>query len=167
MAKAQAILVEYVEDRWAALAFGDMVEVLDQPSCSSVPLAPRHCDALLEWHGDWLPVFDLGVWSGAEADEPKRFCAVVSYRQGEQRRYGVLRSLSFPRIVEVDDEAAAPLPDPRWRGFARACFRSGEQAVPVLALRELFETADAGKGEQDGENRSGTLEYNFAQACTP
>ena len=142
MARSQAILIEYASGQYAAIAFAHMEEVLDAAVSLRVPLAPPHCDTLAEWHDDWIPLFDLGVWCGAREQEAKRFCVVVSYRQGRAapRRYGGLRCVAFPRIVEVDDAAAAALPGPEWNGFASACFRDGAGAIPVLDLAALFET---------------------------
>ncbi|HEX8962029.1 MAG TPA: chemotaxis protein CheW [Rhodocyclaceae bacterium] len=158
MPSAPAILVEYAAGRFAAIAFADMVEVLDGPEVLRVPFAPGHCEALTEWYGHRLPVFDLAAWNGTPPDGWQRFCVVVSYPHGGSRRYGALRAVSFPRIVEVDDVAAAPLPDASWRGFARSCFRHGERTVPVLALEQLFETSRA---EAD-EAAPSTVEYNLA-----
>lgn len=142
MASSRAILIEYASGQYAAVAFAHMDEVLDAPVLIHVPLAPPHCDTLVEWHGDWMPLFDLAIWCGSQEQEAKRFCVVVSYRQDSEtpRLYGSLRSVAFPRIVEVDDAAAAPLPDPLWNGFASACFRDGDRVIPVLDLPALFET---------------------------
>lgn len=142
MASSKAILIEYAKELYAAIAFAHMEEVLDEPASIHVPLAPLHCNTLIEWRGDWLPLFDLNIWSGSLKDEAKHFCAVISYQssQDASRRYGCLRSISFPHIVEVDDLAAAPLPHPRWKGFAKACFKRSEQAIPVLDLAALYET---------------------------
>jgi len=142
MASSRAILIEYASGQYAAVAFAHMEESLDAPALIHVPLAPPNCDALLEWNGDWIPLFDLGIWCGSQEQDVKRFCVVVSYRQNcdTPRCYGSLRSVTFPRIVEVDDSAAAPLPDPLWNGFAKACFRDGDRVIPVLDLPALFET---------------------------
>ncbi|MDE2117166.1 MAG: chemotaxis protein CheW [Betaproteobacteria bacterium] len=165
MASSQAILIEYASGQCAAIAFAHMEEVLDAPALIHVPLAPSHCDTLVEWHGDWIPMFDLGIWCGSQEQNAKRFCVVVSYRQNRDtpRLYGSLRSVSFPRIVEIDDSAAAPLPDPRWNGFARACFRDGDQVVPVPDLPALFETPDRQAAPVAGGDISiESLEENLA-----
>ena len=142
MARSRAILIEYASGQYAAVAFAHMEEVLDVAVSIRVPLAPPHCGMLVEWHGDWIPLFDLDVWCGAQEQEAKRFCVVVSYRQSRDapRCYGGLCSVAFPRIVEVDDAAAAALPGPKWSGFASACFRNGAGVIPVLDLPALFET---------------------------
>ncbi|MGE5466174.1 MAG: chemotaxis protein CheW [Ignavibacteria bacterium] len=164
MADARAILIEYAAGRCAAIAFADMVEVLQAPTSVPVPLAPAHCDALLGWHDDWLPIFDLAAWQGAPAQGDAGFCAVVRYRDAAgARRHGALRCLAFPRIAEVDDANAAPLPDAVWRGFARACFREAGEAVPVLSLAALFGTSPQGGAAQDesGGIAGGMLEYGL------
>jgi len=142
MASSRAILIEYASGQYAAVAFAQMEEVLDAPALIPVPLAPIHCNTLVEWHDDWIPLFDLGIWCGSQEQEVKRFGVVVSYQQNRDtsRCYGSLRSITFPRIVEVDDSSAAPLPDPLWNGFAKACFRDGDRVIPVLDLPALFET---------------------------
>ena len=142
MASSRAILIEYASEQYAAIALAHMEEVLNAPVSIHVPLAPLHCDTLIEWRGDWLPLFDLNTWSGLLKDEAKHFCTVISYQptQGASRHYGCLRSISFPNIVEVDDSAAAPLPSTQWKGFAKACFTMGKQTIPVLDLAALFET---------------------------
>lgn len=142
MASSKAILIEYANGQYAAIALAHMEEVLDTPVSIHVPLAPLHCDALIEWRGDWLPLLDLNTWSGSLKGEAKHFCTVISYQpsQGARRRYGCLRSISFPHIVEVDDSAAASLPAPQWKGFVKACFTMDKQVVPVLDLAALFET---------------------------
>ncbi len=164
MASSRAILIEYASKQYAAIALAHMEEVLDAPVSIQVPLAPPHCNTLVEWHNDWLPLFDLKTWSGSPKDEEKHFCVVISYQpsQGTSRFYGCLRSISFPHIVEVDDSAAAPLPTPQWKGFAKACFTMGKQATPVLDLAALFETPSIQNLSLTGNNTPQYLpEENF------
>lgn len=165
MASSQAILVEYATGQHAAIAFAHMEEVLDNPVLVHVPLAASHCDMLFEWHGDWIPLFDLGIWCGSHEQEVKRFCIVISYQQNRDspRRYGGLRLVTFPHIANVDDSAAASPPDPWWDGFANAYFRDGDRVIPILNLPAFFETpSKQGAPMVNGIISIESLEENFA-----
>lgn len=162
MASSKAILIEYANKQYAAIALAHMEEVVDTPMSIPVPLAPLHCNTLVEWRGDWLPMFDLNIWSGSSKNNEKHLCVVISYRasHGAPLRYGCLRSISFPHIVEVDDSAAAALPGSQWKGFAKACFDMEGQATPILDLAALFETTC----KQDSSNIGNYATKSFSEA---
>ncbi|MCW5575488.1 MAG: chemotaxis protein CheW [Burkholderiales bacterium] len=138
---SKALRLDAGGDVAAAIGLHEIIEVAAGGDIEPVPLAPDHCRELLCWRTEWIPVFDLAVWRHGPAAASGAFLAIVGYRDrdgGARARPACIRVAAFPRIVEVSDADACPLPEGGWSRIAKSCFSDGGQRVPVLSLRRVF-----------------------------
>jgi chemotaxis signal transduction protein len=132
---ASARLIDDGQGGRLALPVLCTLELIDAPRVVSVPGGSPHARGLLQWQGRWLPLVDLGAPSAA------RYALVVALGGSADgmARHGAIALSNLPRTIEVRDEQACALPaDSAWQHCALACFRHGDEAVPVLDPRRVF-----------------------------
>lgn len=146
MSDSNAWMIGLRGDHKAAVGEFELVHVLpDAPALNPVVKAPRHCRQVFLWQGRVLPVFDLALWLGEDADEGNdAHVGVFRYRPepGASLHYGSLIIAGAPRQVLVNDSQACNLPEApdSWRTLASACFDYGGRPVPILNLARIFGT---------------------------
>lgn len=140
-------LLNFGDDRWAAVGEKELQEVLPDPQLASDLSAPAHCRSRLEWRGYMLPVMDLAVVFGADPGRDSgRWVTVVAYAEegGKEIGFAALRLEEPPVAVQVNDGMACALPETSlrdyliWNFISLSCFRHKESAVPVIELARLF-----------------------------
>lgn len=146
MSTSRAIRLDAGGGTAAAIGLHEVIEVVTEGDMAPVPMAPRHCRELLQWRDQWIPVFDLAAWRGLQPESATQFFVVVGYPAdigGIQ--YGCMRVPEFPKIVELSDQQACSLPDDaEWSCIAISCFKGDGKTVPILSLRRVFQSHEAG-----------------------
>lgn len=145
-AGAPARLVEYAPGRWIALPVHTTIELLEHPRPAIVPGAAGYAWGLLGWQGQRIPMIDLEALCRAQPHDERaaapRYALVVAFQRGPRQavEHGAIGLSEMPQTVTVRDAAACGLPQdsPLWPRVALACFRHGEQAVPVVDTGRLF-----------------------------
>lgn len=127
-----------------AIALHEMVEVIENVELTWVPCAPSHCQWLVRWRNQLVPLFDPEIWCGAVRAERvaavARFHAIVSFETGDSNTlgFGCLALQSFPAAMAVDDESACRLPGARWASIAHSCVLDDTAVMPILNLPAMF-----------------------------
>lgn len=142
MGAANAWLLHLGNRLLAAVGEFELVHVVLDSPLFRVPLCPPHCNRLLLWEGRLLPVMDLSRWLLEGDDEPKRYMAILPWRQGQEENlyYGALPLVVPPTRIQVRDEAACSLPQSplAWRSCSLSCFLYGDRPVPILDVSGIF-----------------------------
>ncbi|MFN0305348.1 MAG: hypothetical protein ACKVQU_33930 [Burkholderiales bacterium] len=153
MAIAKGLRMQIGVTQTVAIALHEMVEVLENVEPIWVPCAPIHCQWLVRWRNQLVPLFDPMIWCGtvrAEGVETvARFHAIVSFETGDPNRlgFGCLALHAFPAAMAVDDQSACALPNARWAHIAHSCFRDGTAIMPILNLPAMFDRMAEGSLE--------------------
>ncbi len=157
MRTSRAIRLDAGGGMAAAIGLHEVIEVVTEGDMAPVPMAPRHCRELLQWRDQWIPVFDLAAWRGLQPESATQFFVVVGYPAdigGIQ--YGCMRVPEFPKIVELSDQQACSLPDDaEWSCIAISCFKGDGKTVPILSLRRVFQSHEAGAANVAGASIAG------------
>jgi len=130
----------------AAVGGRELLHLIDVPATFGVPCTPSYCRSVIFWQERLLPVMDIAARLGGSPQEAK-FIAVVGYQQsrGDYPQFAALLLAATPLQVTVSDEQACMLPDTAtaWDELAISCFDYQGDAVPVLDLKRIFNTAPA------------------------
>jgi hypothetical protein len=148
MSRAGAWLLTLGDCR-AAVGAREQVHLMLEPGAAELAATPMHCRHVIFWNDRCVPVMDLGRWldpaAASTVPHRHRHLGVYAYQQGADApvEYGALWLARPPQRIEVDDAAAAPLPEDRarWSRVAAACFTDATGAVPVLDLSRIFSGA--------------------------
>lgn len=128
----------------AAVGRRELFHLIDVPTSYIVPCTPAYCRRVLFWQGKLLPLMDMSSrMGGTEQNAP--YIAVVGYqhKRGEHPQFGAIQMTSPPSQVAVSDEQACAIPDELrgWRELAISCFDLNGDAVPILNLNRIFNSA--------------------------
>lgn len=148
MSRAGAWLLT-LGNRRAAVGVREQVHLMLDPAAAELASTPAHCRHVIFWNERCVPVMDLARWldvaAGKAAADPHRHLGIYAYQQSADApvEFGALWLARPPQRIEVDDAAAAPLPQDsaRWAGIAAACFADAYGAVPILDLSRIFSGA--------------------------
>ncbi len=147
MSASKAIRLDAGSVAVAAIALHEIIEVVTEGDIVDVPKAPPYCHELLYWRGQWIPVFDLAGWYCVRSRPDRRFHVIVGYMPGRngEFRCGCIRVSEFPKIVKLENESGCCFPaDEASSRIAHSGFEAGDVKIPILSLRRLFETGQAG-----------------------
>ena len=146
MAEAMAWIVHLDANMCIAMGEHEMVHFVEHPVCDDIPHAPAHCQQVLWWEGELLPVLDLTAWLTGQSVE-RTHAAVGIVRWQEQSdaapQYGALLCTGIPQKVRVKDEQVCDLPiqPSGWKDVAISCFRHNSHPVPIVDLPYIFSDA--------------------------
>ena len=137
-----AWVLELGAQRRVAVGVREQVELLSASAARERSGAPACCRYELDWNGRVVPVVDLGIaLDGRACEGPQRLIGVYAFEDGRARlAAGALWLARPPRLVQVDDSAACPLPAD-WNpaaGIALSCFALDGHAVPIVDLAAVF-----------------------------
>jgi chemotaxis signal transduction protein len=146
MAEAIAWIVELGDGLHAAVGERQMVHVVEQPILEHIPYTPAHCQHVLLWEGEMLPVMDLVVWlTGQDTEHVRGSISIVRWQESSDAipQYGALRFTGMPQKVHVSDNQACGLPaqPAGWQAVALSCFCHDDQSVVILDLPRIFSDA--------------------------
>jgi chemotaxis signal transduction protein len=133
----------------AAVGVREQVHLMLEPGAAELAGTPAHCRHVIFWNGRCVPVMDLSRWLDPSAEsaglDQNRHLGVYAYQQGADApvEFGALWLARPPQRIDVDDAAAAPLPEDcaGWARVAVACFADAAGAVPILDLPRIFSGA--------------------------
>lgn len=144
MAESNAWILDFGQQYRAAVGKRELLHLLDVHEIFSVPCTPFYCNRVVAWQERLLPVMDIASRLGGMAQKAK-FIALVGYQQrrGEYPQFGALLLSSPPLQATVSDEQACKLPENTrgWNELVISCFDYHGDAVPVLDINRLFNTA--------------------------
>ena len=146
MADATAWIVHFAQGLQAAVGERELRHIIEQPMLKGIPQTPIHCQNVLLWESEMLPVLDLAAWlTGTPTQLSPQTAGIVGWQADADGpvQHGVLMFTGVPRKVVVRDEQACDLPDtaPGWQTVAVSCFRHDDNAIPILNLPYLFSNA--------------------------
>ena len=126
-----------------AVGRSEVVHLVNQPEYISVPQSPRHCNQVIIWNDNVVPVISIESLLfeyGNNIDSG--VLAIVMFQVGHnQYCYGGIKLVSVPQLEKVQNSQACKLPasSERWNDISNACFQlnTGE-VIPVLDLGKLF-----------------------------
>jgi len=148
MSRAGAWLLTVGNHR-VAVGVREQVHLMLEPDAAELAGTPAHCRHVIFWNGRCVSVIDLSRWLDPSAQSARqdqnRHLGVYAYQQdaGAPVEFGALWLAKPPQRVDVDDAAAAHLPEDRagWGRVATACFADAAGAVPILDLPRIFSGA--------------------------
>lgn len=139
--RPNAWLLDFGHTLRAAVGTRVMVQIVDRPRLHPVPCTPPHCRSIYSWQGRPLPVLDMAVLLGYEAQAP-RLLAIAAYQEhaGDAVKFGALLLSAPPVAIIVGNDQACSLPDypDTWEHFSLSCFGHQGEAIPVLHLGRVF-----------------------------
>lgn len=146
MAEAAAWIVDLAYGLRAAVGERDMIHLVEKPMLATIPYTPSHCQRVLLWENELLPIMDLTMWLiGQSAEGANSSSGIVAWQDRPEAtpQYGVLLFSGLPRKVRVKDEQSCALPEQPsgWQTVAISCFRYDDQPVPILDLPRIFSGA--------------------------
>lgn len=130
----------------AALGERELMHIVETPALERVSQTPCHCQYILVWEDELLPVTDLKAWLIGEATDPSiAKVGIVGWQEAYETtpHYGALLFSDIPRRITVADEHACALPpEPvRWQDIAIWCFQHEERVGPILDVPRIFSGA--------------------------
>jgi len=146
MAEAMAWIVHLNGNLCVAMGEHEMVHFVEHPVCADIPHTPTHCQQVLWWEGEILPVLDLTAWlTGQPAERTCTGVSIVRWQEGPDAapQYGALLCTGIPQKVRVKDEQVCDLPvqPSGWQEVAISCFRHNGYPVPIVDLPYIFSDA--------------------------
>ena len=143
MAESTAWVLALDQQLLAAVGEREMVHLIEAPTLLEVPRSPFYCRQVLVWNDAVLPAMDLAAWlRGQPAPRPQTLAGVFAYQTqpGADPKYGALLLADIPTRTRVTDKQACALPQQPgdWRTLAIACFKQGDQPIPILDLPHIF-----------------------------
>jgi chemotaxis signal transduction protein len=146
MAEAMAWIVALDGNLCIAMGEHEMVHFVEHPVCDAIPYTPAHCQQVLWWEGEILPVVDLAAWlTGAPVERTHVAVGIVRWQERPEAapQYGALLCTGIPQKVLVKDEQVCDLPvqPSGWKQVAISCFRHNSHPVPIVDLPSLFSNA--------------------------
>lgn len=97
MAQSRFLIFELSRQRFCVNAL-HVVEVIDIPSITSVPLSEEHVVGVLNFRGDVVTVVDLGAYLALNKANPKGKIVIVS---NNSQKYGLLVD-EVSKIEDID-----------------------------------------------------------------
>ncbi len=146
MAEVTAWIVQLSNGLHAAVGERQMVHLVEEPIIEHIPYTPAHCQHVLLWEGELLPMMDLAVWlTGQATERVRQSIGVVRWQDHPDTapQYGALLFTGVPQKVQLMDEQACSLPEQPtgWQAIALSCFRHDDQPVVILDLPRIFSDA--------------------------
>ncbi len=152
MSAITAWRIEVAPNHWIAVAEKNLIEYINDPILTYVPLSPMGCDNLIKWKEYLLPVVDLAsklnFFNANKVDQDRSVSnkIVVVYTENKPVANPInsvisIRILSSPeRIAVNDDEMASdvsliPLP---LQSSVSSLFLSGNKLTAIHDWRKLL-----------------------------
>jgi chemotaxis signal transduction protein len=146
MAEATAWVIELSNGLYAAVGDRQMVHIVEEPIFERIPHTPAHCQHVLLWEDELLPMMDLAAWlTGKPAESVRQSIGVVRWQAHPDTapQYGALLFTGIPQKVSLRDEQACRVPEQPagLDAIALSCFRHDDQPVAILDLPHIFSAA--------------------------
>jgi hypothetical protein len=147
-ARPNAWLLDFGNALRAAVGMRVLMQIIDSPKLHLVPFAPPHCQHVLAWQGQLLPVVDMAVLLGYDPQAP-RLLAITGHQEhaGDPTQFSALL-LSAPPVAIIvgnDQVCSLPVQPEGWEKYALSCFGHRGEEIPVLHLGRIFARPGNGK----------------------
>jgi chemotaxis signal transduction protein len=108
----------------------------------AVPMTPKHCNSVLVWQQQVLPVVNLAEMMSQSAMASCAYSCVMGWQDIERgTEYGVLAASKFPQRVMIHDshcvEPAVEIAHV-WQGLAMCFVEYNNKQVPIIDVARLF-----------------------------
>jgi chemotaxis signal transduction protein len=146
MAEAMAWIMNLDGGLRTAVGEREMMHLVETPVFADIPQTPLHCQQVLIWEGELLPVVDLAAWMTGQPSGRTQACVgIVGWQDqpGASPQYGALLFTGIPAKVRVKDEQVCDLPErpSGWEIVAISCFSHNGQPIPILDVPLIFSEA--------------------------
>lgn len=143
MSKAAAWVMNIDETLFASVSQMELVHIVNNPSYTSIPGSPEHCQNVIIWNDNILPVMDLSRLLKKTNSSTKRdVVAVIIFRDNnDEIHYGGIILAKSPNLEFVNNEQICTLPDntDSLRDVSLSCFESKDgHKVPILDITRIF-----------------------------
>lgn len=110
-------------------------EIVDQPALHYIPCAPNYYCGAMNFHGEVLPVLDLGLYLAEEGNDSAVRVIILASRIAALG----LRVETARRIVSVNPLELQPVSDPKPFGFSQTTFDLQGEVVSIFDLTQLLQ----------------------------
>ncbi len=146
MADATAWILHFDSGFCAAVGEREMTHIVETPTLTDIPQTVSHCQQVLLWEGETLPVIDLTAWlTGQPAERSRAAVGIVGWQKQPSvaPQYGALLFNGIPQKVQVHDDQVCDLPQQPsgWKAVAISCFMYQGEPIPILDISHIFSDA--------------------------
>nr|NIS40474.1 purine-binding chemotaxis protein CheW [Desulfuromonadales bacterium] len=129
------VLVFRLGDELYGLEVTRIQEVAEAPSLHYIPRAPEHFLGAINFHGNILPVFDLGAFLGFASREKDERVIVLTGADGNM----ALAAEQIKGFVPYDAEALMPVDQERKNNsYIHSVMSREEEMINLLDIDELL-----------------------------
>jgi len=143
MSEAAAWIMKVDDSIYASVSQMELVHIINSPETVRVPNAPEHCQNIIVWNDNILPVVDLAVlFSKTNTNTGLDVVAVIIFRDHDNViQYGGIRLYDSPELETVENGQVCAIPEtPEYlQSVSLSCFinKRGIE-VPILDTSKLF-----------------------------
>ena len=143
MSKAAAWVMKVNDSSYAAISQMELAHIINDPVFVRVPSSPGHCQNIIMWNDNVLPVVDLGQLGDAAGSRPRHnVVAVIIFRDtNNDLHHGGIALSSSPALEYVNNSQSCTIPNQArpLKDLTLACFTSEQgHQVPILDMTRLF-----------------------------
>ncbi|MDX8378371.1 MAG: chemotaxis protein CheW [Mariprofundales bacterium] len=128
-----------INGRYYAIPIGQSIAILAHIKQLNIPSAITHCNSMIRWQAQLLPVMDIAkIWQANNSIKvtSRHAWLIVGW---EETGLGCLTIHSIPRRIQVTKEMACAIPNDEPLAYAAAgCFKDGMRNVVILNCKTLF-----------------------------
>lgn len=143
MSKAAAWIMKANDSSYAAISQMELAHIINDPVFVRVPRSPDHCQNIIIWNDNILPVVDLGKLYDATGSHPRHnVVAVIIFRDvNNDFHHGGIALSSSPVLEYVNNSQSCTISNQAGslEDLTLACFTSEQgHQVPILDMTKLF-----------------------------
>lgn len=143
MSKAAAWIMKVNDSSYASISQRELAHIINDPVFIRVPKSPSHCQNIIIWNDNVLPVVDLGELYDAAGSPPRHnVVAVIIFRDNNNDlHHGGIALNSSPVLEYVNNSQSCTIPNQArpLEDLTLACFTSEQgHQVPILDMTRLF-----------------------------
>jgi purine-binding chemotaxis protein CheW len=137
---SERVLVAQLGDERIALPLREVVEVIDAPTVTPLPLTPVGVIGQCAWRGQWVPVLDPAQLLGVAR---RGGAGTLLVARGRQRPFALLVD-DVDDVRDVETGALRPVPAGTDKlGRLRGILQDGDDLIAVVDASALAAAADA------------------------
>jgi chemotaxis signal transduction protein len=146
MNKAAAWIMKLNDSSYASISQMELVHIINDPVFIRVPKSPGHCENIIIWNDNVLPVVDLDRFYDAPVSKLQHnVVAVIIFRDNNNDlHHGGIALNSSPVLEYVNNSQSCTIPNHAkpLKDITLACFTSEQgHQVPILDMTKLFSRA--------------------------
>lgn len=142
---AEAWLVECGHTRVFISAI-NMLHVIDDATLRQrVPMTPAHCNSVLVWQQQLMPVVNLAELLNQPTQSSYHYSCILGWQNRDiGTEYGALAASAFPLRVMIHDSHRVTAPVEQieaWRDYALCFVEYNSKTVPIIDPARLFDAS--------------------------